>query len=162
MTSIELMPVHAFIDEHHLANRACAISGVTTRFIFRTDATLCQRRMLTSNCATWFARFTMRDSKSYSMLPTTTRAKAVRLGPHCRFAASITSPTTGHLPHDPGDYINDTGCGNTLNVEHPRVGRLVLDSLGYFSEVMGVDGFRFDLATILGRRVTVSPRGIRC
>jgi len=54
-------------------------------------------------------------------------------------------------PDDPGGYINDTGCGNTLNCDHPRVRKLVLDSLRYWHRDMGVDGFRFDLAPILGR-----------
>ena len=53
----------------------------------------------------------------------------------------------------PRFYINDTGCGNTLNVDHPRVLQMVMDSLRYWVSVMGVDGFRFDLATILGREV---------
>ncbi|MPZ10713.1 MAG: glycogen debranching protein GlgX [Kiloniellaceae bacterium] len=48
-------------------------------------------------------------------------------------------------------YVNDTGCGNTLNLAHPYVLRLVLDSLRWWVEAMGVDGFRFDLATTLGR-----------
>lgn len=48
-------------------------------------------------------------------------------------------------------YVNDTGCGNTLNVSHPNVLRLVLDSLRFWVECMGVDGFRFDLASTLGR-----------
>ena len=48
-------------------------------------------------------------------------------------------------------YVNDTGCGNTLDVSHPYVLRLVLDSLRWWVEAMGVDGFRFDLATTLGR-----------
>ncbi len=47
---------------------------------------------------------------------------------------------------------NLTGCGNTLNVEHPRVTQFVLDSLRYWVSEMGVDGFRFDLAPVLGRR----------
>jgi glycogen operon protein len=51
-------------------------------------------------------------------------------------------------------YINDTGCGNTINIDHPKTLQLVLDSLRYWVEVMGVDGFRFDLATILGRSKT--------
>jgi glycogen operon protein len=51
----------------------------------------------------------------------------------------------------PGEYVNDTGCGNTVNVDHPRVRELVLSSLRYWAGDMGVDGFRFDLATILGR-----------
>ena len=52
---------------------------------------------------------------------------------------------------DPGRIENLTGCGNTLNVRHPRVAQLVLDSLRYWVEQMGVDGFRFDLAPVLGR-----------
>ena len=46
---------------------------------------------------------------------------------------------------------NLTGCGNTLNVAHPRVTQFVLDSLRHWVQVMGVDGFRFDLAPVLGR-----------
>jgi isoamylase len=49
---------------------------------------------------------------------------------------------------------NLTGCGNTLNVQHPRVTQFVLDSLRYWVEAMGVDGFRFDLAPVLGRTAT--------
>lgn len=48
-------------------------------------------------------------------------------------------------------FINDTGCGNTLDIRQPAMLRLVMDSLRYWVEVMHVDGFRFDLATILGR-----------
>ncbi|MGE5766807.1 MAG: glycogen debranching protein GlgX [Bacteroidota bacterium] len=48
-------------------------------------------------------------------------------------------------------YVNDTGCGNTFNVAHPFVLRLVLDSLRWWVDVIGIDGFRFDLATTLGR-----------
>jgi len=54
-------------------------------------------------------------------------------------------------PGHPGSYINDTGCGNTLNTNHIRAQNLVLDSLRYWYSEMGVDGFRFDLATVLGR-----------
>ena len=48
-------------------------------------------------------------------------------------------------------YVNYSGCGNTLNITNPRVLQLVTDSLRYWVEEMGVDGFRFDLAPILGR-----------
>jgi len=48
-------------------------------------------------------------------------------------------------------YVNDTGCGNTLNVSHPYVLRMVLDSLRFWVQCMGIDGFRFDLATTVGR-----------
>jgi len=54
-------------------------------------------------------------------------------------------------PTDPSRYRNDAGTGNTLDATHPAVVRLVLDSLRTFAAEYGVDGFRFDLATTLGR-----------
>jgi glycogen operon protein len=54
-------------------------------------------------------------------------------------------------PHQREAYVNDTGCGNTLNLSHPRVLQMVMDSLRYWVQDMHVDGFRFDLATVLGR-----------
>ncbi|MBR0648807.1 glycogen debranching protein GlgX [Roseomonas terrae] len=55
-------------------------------------------------------------------------------------------------PGEPRYYDNLTGCGNALNTEHPRVLQMVMDSLRLWATVYGVDGFRFDLATTLGRR----------
>ena len=55
----------------------------------------------------------------------------------------------GHAPD--GALINDTGCGNTLDFANPAVRALVLDSLRHFVRHAGVDGFRFDLATIMAR-----------
>jgi isoamylase len=54
-------------------------------------------------------------------------------------------------PADLRFYENLTGCGNTVNCEHPRVRALIVDCLRYWVEEMHVDGFRFDLATVLGR-----------
>ncbi|WP_345250474.1 glycogen debranching protein GlgX [Pigmentiphaga soli] len=51
----------------------------------------------------------------------------------------------------PRHYINDTGCGNTLNLTHPRVLQMVMDSLRYWATAFRVDGFRFDLGAALGR-----------
>jgi isoamylase len=56
------------------------------------------------------------------------------------------------LQHDDkGKYINDTGCGNTIDIGNPAVRKMILDSLRHWVEEYGVDGFRFDLATVLGR-----------
>jgi len=55
------------------------------------------------------------------------------------------------MPDEPRYYINDTGTGNTVNLSHPRVLQMVTDSLRYWATEMHVDGFRFDLATILAR-----------
>jgi glycogen operon protein len=60
-------------------------------------------------------------------------------------------------PDDPTQYSNFTGCGNTINTNHPVVARLILDSLRYWVSEMHVDGFRFDLAAILSRGVLGHP-----
>ncbi|MBI4011942.1 MAG: glycogen debranching protein GlgX [Candidatus Rokubacteria bacterium] len=54
-------------------------------------------------------------------------------------------------PDDRSTYLNYSGCGNTLNCNHPLVRRMLLDSLRYWVSVMRVDGFRFDLASVLAR-----------
>jgi isoamylase len=55
------------------------------------------------------------------------------------------------LQPDPGRYADYTGCGNTFNANHPVARRMIVDSLRYWVETMHVDGFRFDLASILTR-----------
>jgi glycogen operon protein len=76
------------------------------------------------------------------------------LGPTLCFKG-IDNPTYYLLSGTPTEpyryYMNYTGCGNTLNLGNPQVIRFVLDSLRYWVEVMHVDGFRFDLASVLGR-----------
>ncbi len=56
------------------------------------------------------------------------------------------------LPADPARYVNDTGCGNTLALDRPGPLRLAMDALRLWASETGLDGFRFDLATTLGRR----------
>ncbi len=64
------------------------------------------------------------------------------------------------LTDDNRNYLNESGCGNTLDLSHPRVLQMVLDSLRYWVNQIGIDGFRFDLASILGRNPTSFDR--RC
>ncbi len=56
-----------------------------------------------------------------------------------------------HVADDPGTLVNDTGCGNTLACDHPFVRQLIVDTLRHFVLSAGIDGFRFDLAPIMGR-----------
>src|SRR5205085_9893893 len=56
-------------------------------------------------------------------------------------------------PEDPRYYMDFTGCGNTLNMQHPKVLQLIMDSLRYWITEMHVDGFRFDLASTLAREL---------
>ncbi len=69
----------------------------------------------------------------------------------------IDNPTYYMLENGGSQYANYTGCGNTLNANQPIVRRMILDSLRYWVEEMHVDGFRFDLASILARDSTGTP-----
>lgn len=71
-------------------------------------------------------------------------------GPTLSFRG-IDNPTYYMLEHGGQYYANYTGCGNTLNGNHPIVRRMIVDSLRYWVQEMHVDGFRFDLASILSR-----------
>ena len=74
-----------------------------------------------------------------------------QLGPTLSFRG-IDNPTYYWLQEgDRSKYVDFTGCGNSLNVQHPQVLKLVMDSLRYWVNEMHVDGFRFDLATTLAR-----------
>src|SRR6202000_2322092 len=79
-------------------------------------------------------------------------AEGNELGPTLSFKG-IDNVSYYRLPADKRRYINDTCTGNTVNLSHPRVIQMVTDSLRYWSEHMHVDGFRFDLGTILAREV---------
>lgn len=63
----------------------------------------------------------------------------------------IDNPTYYMLEENGGRYADYSGCGNTLNANHPVVRRMIIDSLRYWVDEMHVDGFRFDLASILSR-----------
>lgn len=56
-----------------------------------------------------------------------------------------------HREDDPGVLVNDTGCGNTIAADRPPVARLIIDAMRCWAQETGIDGFRFDLATVLGR-----------
>jgi glycogen operon protein len=73
------------------------------------------------------------------------------LGPTLSFRGIDNASYYRLLQDQPRYYINDTGTGNTLNTTHPRVIQMVTDSLRYWVQLMQVDGFRFDLGTILAR-----------
>ncbi|MEM9971464.1 MAG: glycogen debranching protein GlgX, partial [Pseudomonadota bacterium] len=79
--------------------------------------------------------------------------EADELGPTLAFRG-LDNASYYRLNANPRHYLNDTGTGNTLDTDHPMVLRMVTDSLRYWVEVMGVDGFRFDLAGSLGRTAT--------
>src|SRR5262249_40591669 len=83
-------------------------------------------------------------------------AEGDHTGPTLSFKG-IDNPTYYILEEGGARYANYSGCGNTLNANHPIVRRLIVDSLRYWVEVMHVDGFRFDLASILARDASGHP-----
>ena len=83
-------------------------------------------------------------------------AEGDQQGPTLSFRG-IDNSTYYILEHDGARYANYTGTGNTLNANHPIVRRLIVDSLRYWVEAMHVDGFRFDLASILVRDASGQP-----
>ena len=76
-----------------------------------------------------------------------------QLGPTLSFRGVDNASYYRLSPEDPRYYMDFTGCGNTLNMQHPRVLQLIMDSLRYWVTEMHVDGFRFDLASTLAREL---------
>ena len=81
-------------------------------------------------------------------------AEADESGPTISFRGLDNASYYRLPPDDPSHYENYSGCGNTLNLRHPKVLQMVMDSLRYWVQEMHVDGFRFDLAPVLGRTDT--------
>ncbi len=151
ITSIELMPIQAFIDEHHLVSQKLRnFWGYNTINFFAPMA-----RYAGAEPRAEFADMVraIHDAGLEVILDVAYNhtGESGFDGPTVSFRGIDNLCYYRVDEDDPSSYVNDTGCGNTVNVDHPQVRRLVVDSLGYFAEHMGVDGFRFDLATILGR-----------
>jgi glycogen operon protein len=151
ITSLELMPVHAFIDEQHLADRGLRnFWGYNTISFFAPNA-----RYAKSDAIAEFRDMvrSIHDAGIEVILDVVYNhtGEGDDHGPSICFRGIDNLAYYSTEPGEPGTYINDTGCGNTLNVDHPQTRQLVLDSLRYWHQDMGVDGFRFDLAPVLGR-----------
>ena len=157
VTAVSLLPVHQHLDEQRLvAQGPVQLLGLQHA-----------RLLLPSSRATRAAPAGCRRAQEFrAMVRAAARGRhrgdpRRGLQPHRRdrrraarrsaCAASTTRATTARCRGEPGIYDNLTGCGNTLDLRHPRVLQLVMDSLRYWAGEMDVDGFRFDLAPVLGR-----------
>jgi len=151
ITSLELMPVHAFIDEKHLVERGLRnFWGYNTISFFAPSP-----RYTVANPIAEF-RDMVRDIHDAGIevildVVYNHTGEGGTSGPSLSFRGLDNLAYYRTEPKQPNVYVNDTGCGNTLNTDHPRVQQLILDSLRYWHRDMGVDGFRFDLAPVLGR-----------
>ncbi len=151
VTSIELLPIHTFVDDSYLADRGLAnFWGYNTIGFFAADPRYFSegsigemRRMVDA----------FHDAGLEVILDVVYNhtAEGSELGPTLSFRGIDNASYYRLMPDERRYYINDTGTGNTLNLSTPRVLQMVTDSLRYWAGEVGVDGFRFDLATILGR-----------
>ncbi|WP_255682797.1 glycogen debranching protein GlgX [Dyella sp. 2HG41-7] len=150
VTSVELMPIHAFVDDKQLLNVGLRnYWGYNTIGFFAPHP----RYMATDTVAEFkemVAHFHDAGLEVILDVVYNHTAEGNHLGPTLSLRG-IDNATYYRLADDRRLYINDTGTGNTLNLSHSRVLQMVMDSLRYWATEMRVDGFRFDLATILGR-----------
>ncbi|MGB0947163.1 MAG: glycogen debranching protein, partial [Pseudoalteromonas marina] len=151
VTAIELLPVHAFISEQFLTGKGLQnYWGYNTLNFFTPH-----KDYLVNDDINEFKQMVKElhaaDIEVILDVVYNHTAEAGNDGPILSLRGLDNLAYYRTAEAQPNVYINDTGCGNTINIDHPKTLQLVLDSLRYWVEVMGVDGFRFDLATILGR-----------
>ncbi len=163
VTAVELLPVHHIVPEGFLADR-----GLTNYWGYSTIGYFAPHA---GYAATGSGGEQVREFKG--MVKALHRAglevildvvynhtaEGNHLGPALCFKGVDSASYYRHLPDDPGTFLDWTGTGNSLDLTHPDVLRLVLDSLRYWADVCQVDGFRFDLASVLGRETFDFDRG---
>jgi isoamylase len=151
ITSAELLPIHAFVDDDYLLQKGLRnYWGYNTIGFFAPDP-----RYLNSPFVNEFKetvnQFHAAGIEVILDVVYNHTAEGNELGPTISFKGIDNASYYRLLPDQKRFYINDTGTGNTVNLSHPRVLQMVADSLRYWAQEMRVDGFRFDLATILAR-----------
>lgn len=151
VTSIELLPVHAFADDHHLVE-----AGKRNHWGYNTIGFFALKDRYLGRAGLASFRDMVRafhDGGIEVILDVVYNhtAEGNELGSTLSFKGIDNASYYRLMPDNPRHYINDTGTGNTVNTSHPRVLQMVMDSLRYWTQTMEVDGFRFDLGTILGR-----------
>jgi glycogen operon protein len=151
VTTIELMPIHAFIDDRQLVERGLRNHwGYNTLGFFAPEA-----RYSASGKVKEFKTMvkTLHSAGIEVLLDVVYNhsCEGNQLGPTLSLRGLDNAAYYILDPENPRHYADFTGCGNTVNLEHPRALQLVMDSLRYWVEEMHVDGFRFDLASALAR-----------
>ena len=150
VTAVELLPIHAAVDDRHLIERGLVnYWGYNSIAYFAPDP-----RLLATNSIAGFKTMVKRlhDAGIEVILDVVYNhsGEGNHLGPTLSFRG-IDNASYYRLDTDKRFYHDVTGTGNTLNLDHPRVLQLVMESLRYWALEMHVDGFRFDLCTTLAR-----------
>jgi isoamylase len=157
ITAVELMPVHAFLNDKHLEDKGLTnYWGYNTTNYFSPEA----RYSSVGDTGGQVAEFksmvkALHKEKIEVILDVVYNhtSEGNHMGPMLSFRG-IDNPAYYRLVADnPRYYMDYTGTGNSLNVRHPQVLKLIMDSLRYWVEEMHVDGFRFDLAAALAREL---------
>ena len=156
VTSVELLPIHTFLNQPFLTEKGLTnYWGYDTIGFFAADPRYFVRPDI-DEFKDMVDRFHEAGLEVILDVVYNHTPEGNELGPTLSFKGIDNAsyyrlmPAGEDLP-GPRYYINDTGTGNTLNLSHPRVLQMVTDSLRYWVAEMHVDGFRFDLATILAR-----------
>jgi glycogen debranching enzyme GlgX len=155
ITAVSLLPVHQRVDEQRLARM-----GLSNYWGYNTIGFFCADPRLASGAGGLSARDEFRGmvkrlhAAGIEVILDVVfnhTAESDELGPTISFRG-LDNPSYYRLPADnPAGYENHAGCGNVLDIRQPAVLQLVMDSLRYWAGEMHVDGFRFDLAPVLGR-----------
>ena len=151
VTTVELLPVHSFIDEKFLVDQGLSNYWGYNTLNFFTPFSGYMRSDELHEFRSMVDAFHDVGLEVILDVVYNHTAEGNNLGPTLSFRGIDNVSYYVLDAKDKRIYANDTGCGNTLNVKHPRVLQMILDSLRYWVTVMGVDGFRFDLASVLGR-----------
>ncbi len=151
ITAVELMPVHAFVDERPLVEK-----GLRNYWGYNSIAFFApEPRYVHGATLNEFKTFVqvLHDAGIEVILDVgyNHTAEGNHMGPTLCFRGIDNASYYRLLPGDKRYYQDFTGCGNALNLHHQLVLQMVMDSLRYWVEEMHVDGFRFDLATTLAR-----------
>jgi isoamylase len=153
VTSVELMPIHTFTREQHLVEKGLTnYWGYNAIGFFAPEPTYAANRCDSlREFKEMVARFHDAGLEVILDVVYNHTAEGNERGPTLSFRGIDNASYYRLVPGQARQYINDTGTGNTLNLSHPRVMQMVTDSLRYWVQLTHVDGFRFDLGTILAR-----------
>ncbi len=150
VTAIELLPVHAFMDDRFLVTR-----GLKNYWGYQTLSFFAPEPRYMTKGAIWemqqmVRRFHTAGIEVILDVVYNHTGEGDEYGPTLSWRG-LDNASYYRLTGGGRHYVNDAGTGNSLNVTHPMVLRMVMDSLRNWVEVFHVDGFRFDLASTLGR-----------
>jgi isoamylase len=157
VTAVELLPVHAFVDDAFLIERNLKnYWGYSTLSFFAPHlgyATEMNPLQAIKEFKEMVKKLHLSGIEVILDVVFNHSCEGNRLGPTLSFRG-IDNPTYYRsLPSDAGFYLDFTGCGNTLDASNAITRKMIIDSLKYWTTEMHIDGFRFDLASCLGRDV---------